>query len=106
MAYGPVLAVGAGDTARRVARDGGHRGAGAEYAPVRQAPGGAPGGEPGGALGSRAVVDGAGSRQSHGDAHAVVVDRLAPVRLVPGAAARHDVAEIRNRYRDIPVSPA
>jgi hypothetical protein len=69
-------------------------------APFQQAPGG----EPDGMLGHRAATDGAGSR--YGDALALTPIHRAPLVLVPGAAARADAAETRDRYRDIPVSPA
>ncbi len=59
---------------------------------------------PGGALDHRATVDNGTPR--HGDAHAVALDHRAPLRLVPGAAARVDADETRDEYRDIPVSPA
>jgi hypothetical protein len=69
-------------------------------APLQQAPGG----EPDGVLGSRAAADGGSSR--YGDPHALTPVHRAPLRLVPGAAARVDAAETRDRYRDIPVFPA
>ncbi|MEV6052736.1 hypothetical protein [Streptomyces sp. NPDC052107] len=49
------------------------------------------------------AADGSASR--HGDAHAVTLDDLAPLRLVPGAAARVDAPRTRDRHRDIPVFP-
>ncbi|MFE9023101.1 hypothetical protein ACFYNL_31655 [Streptomyces sp. NPDC007808] len=57
-----------------------------------------------GVMGNRSAGDGGGSR--HGDAHALSVTQRAPVRLLPGDAARADADEIRDRHRDIPVSPA
>lgn len=63
-----------------------------------------PGGEPDGMLGNRAATDQAGSR--YGDAPALTPVHRAPLVLVPGAAARVDTAETRDRYRDIPVFPA
>ncbi|MFI9768424.1 hypothetical protein ACIHJG_16385 [Streptomyces sp. NPDC052415] len=69
-------------------------------APARQAPAG----DPGGAPDHRATVDNGTPR--HGDAHAVTAHDLAPLRLVPGAAAHVGADEIRDAYRDIPVSPA
>ncbi|MFD3585020.1 hypothetical protein [Streptomyces sp. NPDC058683] len=62
----------------------------------------APTGDPDGTLG-KPVVDGSSSR--HGDAYAVTFDDRAPLRLVPGAAARVHAAGTRDRYRDIPVFP-
>ncbi|WP_405862942.1 hypothetical protein OG407_31355 [Streptomyces sp. NBC_01515] len=56
----------------------------------------APAGDPDGA-------DNGSSR--HCDAHAVTLDSRVPVRIVPGAAARADVGETRDRYRDVPVFP-
>ena len=41
----------------------------------------------------------------HCDAHAVTLDNRVPVRIVPGAAARADAGETRDRYRDVPVFP-
>lgn len=64
----------------------------------------APGGEPDGMLGHRAATDGAGSR--YGDALALTPTDRAPFALVPGAAVHADAAETRDRYREIPVSPA
>ncbi|MFE4962255.1 hypothetical protein [Streptomyces sp. NPDC056660] len=77
---------------------GGRRAAHAFDAPSHPAPAG----DPGGALG-KSVVDGGSSR--HGDAYAVTFGDRAPLRLVPGAAARVDAAGTRDRYRDIPVFP-
>ncbi|WP_406442902.1 hypothetical protein OHB14_28525 [Streptomyces sp. NBC_01613] len=81
------------------ARGGGQRAAGAGYAPVQQAPDG----DPTGAPPNRAAVDNNTSR--HGDAHAVALNHRAPLRLVPGAAARAAAAGTRDRHRDIPVFP-
>ncbi|MER7570510.1 hypothetical protein [Streptomyces sp. NPDC126514] len=64
----------------------------------------APAGDPGGAPDHRATVDNGTPR--HGDAHAVTAHHLVPLRLVPGAAAHVGADEIRDAYRDIPVSPA
>ncbi|GGQ53562.1 hypothetical protein [Streptomyces flaveolus] len=70
------------------------------HSPAHQAPtGGADG-----ALGAGAGADGGAPR--HGDAHAIAPHHQVPVRLVPGAVAHADVPEPRERYRDIPVSPA
>jgi hypothetical protein len=77
----------------------GQRVAGAGHAPAHQAPDSDPTGE----LLSHAAVDNGTSR--HSDAHAVTLNHRAPVRLVPGAAARVDAAGTRDRYRDIPVFP-
>ncbi|MQY35264.1 hypothetical protein SRB17_32370 [Streptomyces sp. RB17] len=62
----------------------------------------APTGDSDGVLGKQAA-DGSASR--HGDAYAVTLDDRAPLRLVPGAAARVDAPHTRDRYRDIPVFP-
>ncbi|MGN9759341.1 hypothetical protein [Streptomyces sp. SD31] len=80
--------------------DGAHRDATSGYAPARPAPVD----HPGGVLGNRSAGDSGTSR--HGDAHAVSLSQRAPLRLVPGAAARVDADEIQDRHRDIPVSPA
>jgi hypothetical protein len=79
-------------------RDG--HGAAPGHAPARQAPAG----DADGVLGNRAAGDNGTSR--HCDGHAVTLNQRAPLRLVPGTATRTDAAEIRDRYRDIPVSPA
>ncbi|WP_257004140.1 hypothetical protein [Streptomyces sp. SA15] len=63
----------------------------------------APTGYPGGALSGKSAVDHGTPR--HGDAHAVTLDHRAPLRLVPGAAARADADGTRDRHRDIPVFP-
>ncbi|HET9380192.1 MAG TPA: hypothetical protein VFP69_05100 [Streptomyces sp.] len=72
----------------------------APSAPLRQNPAG----EPDGMLGHRAATDGGGSR--YGDALALTPVHGAPLVLAPGAAARVEADETRDRYRDIPVSPA
>ncbi|MGW0910667.1 hypothetical protein ACWD1Z_02790 [Streptomyces sp. NPDC002784] len=77
-----------------------HRADSTAPVPVRHAPAGVPGG----ALDHRATVDNGTPR--HGDAHAVAAHHPAPPRLVPGAAAHVGADEIRDAYRDIPVSPA
>ncbi|MET7270134.1 hypothetical protein ABZS59_02835 [Streptomyces flaveolus] len=64
----------------------------------------APTGDADGALGAGAGADGGAPR--HGDAHAIAPHHQVPVRLVPGAVAHADAPEPRERYRDIPVSPA
>ncbi|MBC2901358.1 hypothetical protein [Streptomyces cupreus] len=69
-------------------------------APARRAPAD----DPGGALDHQAAVDNGTPR--HGDAHAVALNHRAPLRLVPGSAARVSADETRDEYRDIPVSPA
>lgn len=97
--YGPVFVAdvtSAGDATQAA----GHRVQPTEYAPDQPAPGG----DPGGALGNRSAADNGASR--HGDAHAVALYHRAPLRLVAGAAARHDAGETRDRHPDIPVSPA
>jgi hypothetical protein len=63
----------------------------------------APTGDPDGAQRNQAGVDNGGSR--HCDACAVTLDFRVPVRFVPGVAARAEVAETRDRYRDVPVFP-
>ena len=101
VAYGPRFVVSADDTATHVpAADGGHGVAPAGYLPVQQAPVDHPGGVPG----NRSAGDSGSSR--HGDAHAVSLNPRAPLRLVPGAAARVEADEIQDRHRDVPVSPA
>ncbi|MGW7661502.1 hypothetical protein [Streptomyces sp. NPDC054756] len=71
------------------------------YGPVRQGPTDDPAGVPG----NRSSGDNNGPRCA--DAHAVSVEygRI-PVRLVPGAAVRAEADETRDRYGDVPVSPA
>ncbi|MDI9831681.1 hypothetical protein [Streptomyces sp. KAU_LT] len=71
------------------------------YGPVRQGPADDPAGVPG----NRSSGDNNGPRCA--DAHAVSVEygRI-PVRLVPGAAVRVEADETRDRYGDVPVSPA
>ncbi|GCB46638.1 hypothetical protein [Streptomyces sp. NL15-2K] len=95
--YGPRFAAGAAESG--VARTAVHRTAPAGPAPAHQAPTG----DPGGALGAKSAVDHGTPR--HGDAHAVTLDHRAPLRLVPGAAARVDADGTRDRHRDIPVFP-
>ncbi|MCG8966568.1 hypothetical protein JRC61_12625 [Streptomyces sp. CL12-4] len=70
------------------------------HTPAHQAPAGGADG----ALGTGAGADGGAPR--HGDAHAIAPHHQVPVRLVPGAVAHADAPEPRERYRDIPVSPA
>ncbi|MEU6529279.1 hypothetical protein ABZ869_08830 [Streptomyces sp. NPDC046928] len=71
------------------------------YGPVRQGPADHPAGVPG----SRSSGDNNGPRCA--DAHAVSVEYgRVPVRLVPGAAVRAEADETRDRYGDVPVSPA
>jgi hypothetical protein len=93
-AYGPALT----DVPQFVARTFAHRGAAGAGVPG----GPAPTGDPDGVLGKQAA-DGSASR--HGDAYAVTLDGRAPLRLVPGAAARVDAPRTRERHRDIPVFP-
>ncbi|PWI10948.1 hypothetical protein DIZ27_08800 [Streptomyces sp. NWU339] len=64
----------------------------------------APGGSPDGTTGHRSAADHTTPR--HGDAHAVTPGHRLRVRLVPGATASTEAAELRDRYRDVPVSPA
>jgi hypothetical protein len=75
---------------------------GAGYVPgsVHQAPAG----DPDGALGNASAADHGTPR--HGDALAVVLSTRMPLRLAPGAVAYADASDVRDRYRDIPVSPA
>jgi len=103
VAYGPRFAVRSVVDSGSVAQ-GGVR---VSRATVRQAPGGLPGGMPNGALGERAVVDAGGSRHGggHGDAYAVALSQRAPVRLVPGVSPVAAGAEVRDRYRAVPVFP-
>ncbi|MCI3276066.1 hypothetical protein [Streptomyces cylindrosporus] len=98
-AYGPGLGGDAG-AAHGPAHEGGQSATGAGYAPVHQAPGG----DPTGALDNHSAMDNGTPR--HGDAHAVALSRRVPLRLLPGGAARTDAAGLRDRHRDIPVSPA
>ncbi|MFJ7771707.1 hypothetical protein ACIQ1J_25745 [Streptomyces sp. NPDC097107] len=99
VAYGPGP-VGAGSPA--AAHLDTHRAmpAPTEHAPAHRAPTG----DPDGTLGAGAGADHGTPR--HGDAHAVTPHHRIPFRLVPGAFARAEAAETRDRYRDIPVSPA
>jgi hypothetical protein len=64
-----------------------------------------PGNDPGGALSGKSAIDSGTSRHG-GDAHAVTFDHRAPLLLMAGAAAGPDADGIRDRHRDIPVSPA
>ncbi|MFF3875396.1 hypothetical protein [Streptomyces sp. NPDC001978] len=82
-----------------VAHTSGHRAAHPGNAPTHPAPTG----DPDGSLGGQSALDNGGSR--HIDAHAVTLNDRAPLRLVPGTAARDDAAGIRDRHRDIPVFP-
>ena len=100
MEYGPEFVVDAGTVRHVSTRSAGQRVAGAGYAPAHQAPNG----DPRDAAGGRSAVDGGSSR--HGDAHAVALSHRAPLRFVAGVAVRSDAAGIRDRHRDIPVSPA
>ncbi|WP_042165283.1 hypothetical protein [Streptomyces sp. NBRC 110035] len=64
-----------------------------------------PGESPDGTRGNRTAT-GHGTPR-HGDTPAVTVTRgSAPPLLVPGAAAQAGAADTRERYRDVPVSPA
>lgn len=97
--YGPRFVAGGAASNNSADKDA-HRVAPSGYAPVHQAPAD----HPGGVVGSRSAGDNNTSR--HGDAHAVSLSRRAPLRLMPGAAARDVADEIQDRHRDIPVSPA
>lgn len=100
-AYGPRFDAGADVTASRApASRGAHGSAPSSYVPVQQVPIE----HPGGVQGNRSAGD--NSTPRHGDAHAVSLNLRAPLRLVPGAAARVEADEIQDRHRDIPVSPA
>ncbi|MET7292146.1 hypothetical protein ABZS79_08380 [Streptomyces griseoloalbus] len=78
------------------ARDAVH----AEPAPAPHAPPGQSDGTPG----QRPAADNGTPR--HGDACAVTAPHRPPLRLVPGAVARAEATGTRDRYRDVPVSPA
>ncbi|XUL90540.1 hypothetical protein ACQ86D_31150 [Streptomyces galilaeus] len=69
------------------------------HAPARQAPNG----DPGGAPRDQQAMDGGTSR--HCDAQAVALDNRVSVRFLSGVATGADAAEIRDRYRDVPVFP-
>ncbi|MBC7273237.1 MAG: hypothetical protein H5T76_31830 [Streptomyces sp.] len=99
---GPEAAVGAVGVPRDVEASHGHgrMADGAAPAPPHRH---APAGEGDGALGNRSAADSGSSR--HGDAYAVTVERRAPVRLLPGAAAVVVADGTRERYRDIPLFP-
>ncbi|WP_445529527.1 hypothetical protein [Streptomyces cyslabdanicus] len=62
-----------------------------------------PTGGPDDVLGDHAAADSGISR--HGDAQAVTLPERAPLRLVPGAAARAAAAVTRDRYQAVPVFP-
>ncbi|MEU1407402.1 hypothetical protein ABZ471_34525 [Streptomyces sp. NPDC005728] len=96
-AYGPDFVVPA-HSRPAVAHISAHGASAPVGAPAQQAPTG----DPDGALGKQAA-DGSASR--HGDAHAVTPDGRAPLRLLPGTAARVDAPGTRERHRDIPVFP-
>ncbi|MFI6015483.1 hypothetical protein ACIBAG_43110 [Streptomyces sp. NPDC051243] len=98
--YGPWAGSGAAVPKASTGTGDAHRTASAGYAPVHQAPVD----HPGAVGGSRSAGDNNNPR--HGDAHAVSLSQRAPLRLVPGAAARADADEILDRHGDIPVSPA
>lgn len=93
VAAGSVPSAAHGDTRSAVPAPTGH-------APVHQTPPG----DPDGALDTGSGADNGTPR--HCDAHAVTPQHRVPFRLVPGALVRADVTETRERYRDIPVSPA
>ncbi|WP_330288283.1 hypothetical protein [Streptomyces sp. NBC_00576] len=92
---------------RAVVASGDPAGVRVSQASARQTPGDRPDRAPTGAPGDRVVVDGGGLRHGGlGDGRAVVPDRRAPVSLVPGVAPVAVGVEVRDRYRDVPVSPA
>ncbi|ANP48979.1 hypothetical protein J2Z21_002440 [Streptomyces griseochromogenes] len=95
LVYGPDLVPGA---PQLPAHTPAHRAAAPVGAPARPAPAG----DSDGVLGKQAA-DGTASR--HGDAHAVTLDGRAPLRLLPGTAARVDAPGPLERHRDIPVFP-
>ncbi|WP_309058810.1 hypothetical protein [Streptomyces sp.] len=86
-------------------RDGDGHGAprGAAHTEPAPAPH-APAGRPDGTVGNRSTADNGTPR--HGDAHAVTPCPRPPLRLVPGAIERAEATGTRDRYRDVPVSPA
>ncbi|MDQ0750752.1 hypothetical protein QF034_004983 [Streptomyces africanus] len=55
---------------------------------------------PDGMLGDRSASDSGTSR--HGDAYVLTLSHRAPLRLLPGVAARSRAAGNRNGHRDIP----
>ncbi|MFI6852131.1 hypothetical protein [Streptomyces sp. NPDC050416] len=62
-----------------------------------------PADRPGGTLGDRYTADGGTTR--HGDAYAVTLSPMAPLRLLPGVAAPSRTARTRDSHRAIPVFP-
>lgn len=100
VAHGPGLTGTAGAThgghGHGTARDAVH----AEPAPAPHGPSGQSDGTPG----QRPAADNGTPR--HGDAYAVTAPHRLPLRLVPGAVARAEATGTRDRYRDVPVSPA
>ncbi|WP_158778694.1 hypothetical protein [Streptomyces cellulosae] len=99
LAYGPWFGTG-GTWTHAVGHTPGHRAERSGYVPEHP-----PIQYPGGALGGKSGLDNNSARHG-GDPHAVTVDHRAPLRLVPGAAAGVDADGLRDRHRDIPVSPA
>ncbi|GGX67370.1 hypothetical protein [Streptomyces anandii] len=81
----------------------GHRAAQMPQALAEPPAGQAPAGDPNGVLGDHPAGDFGAPR--HGDAHAVTVDHRAPLRLLPGPAARAEAPRTRDRHRDIPLFP-
>ncbi|MGC9474272.1 hypothetical protein ACP4I1_08965 [Streptomyces sp. WG4] len=103
--YGPASVASAARTAAHVAADRTVAASGATTptpgpTPARRSPTG----DPDGALGTGTGADHGTAR--HGDAHAVTPHHRIPFRLVPGALVCADAPETRDRYRDVPVSPA
>ncbi|MDN3252295.1 hypothetical protein [Streptomyces sp. MA25(2023)] len=105
--YGPASVASAARPAAQVAADRTVAASGATTptptpgpTPARRSPTG----DPDGALGTGAGADHGTAR--HGDAHAVTPHHRIPFRLVPGALVCADAPETRDRYRDVPVSPA
>ncbi|WP_262056146.1 hypothetical protein [Streptomyces sp. STR69] len=96
--YGPRF-VAPADEARAVGHAAVRHAPTVGHAPVHQAPNGDPSGTPR----DQQAVDGGSSR--HCDAQAVTLGNRVLVRFEHGAAARADVAETRDRYRDVPVFP-
>ncbi|MFI6458962.1 hypothetical protein [Streptomyces sp. NPDC050528] len=97
--YGPRFVADTADAFGAVGHAVVRHDASAGSAPTHQAPTD----DPDGAQRNQPGVDNGGSR--HCDACAVTLDFRVPVRFVPGVAARAEVAEARDRYRDVPVFP-
>lgn len=104
VAFGPETTDADAD-AGGATRDGDGHGAPRSAAHTEPAPAPhAPAGRPDGTVGNRSTADNGTPR--HGDAHAVTPCPRPPLRLVPGAIERAEATGTRDRYRDVPVSPA